>query len=234
MSTITRSSKRPVTCDPATRVTRSLLGYGVLAGPFYVVVSLAQALTRDGFDLTRHSWSLLSNGSLGWIQITNFVLSGLFTIAAAVGLSRALGGTGLRSSRGSRWAPRLLGVYGVSLIGAGAFRADPAAGFPAGTPADANAVSWHGMLHLAVGAVGFLCLIAACFVLATRFARERSRGWATYSAVTGVIFFGGFVGIASGQGNPATVVTFVVAVLVAWSWVSALSVHFYRRSLTNH
>jgi hypothetical protein len=209
---------------------KPLLALGVLAGPFYVVVSLAQALTRDGFDLTRHSWSLLSNGSLGWIQITNFVLSGLFTIAAAVGLSRALGGTG----RGARWAPRLLGAYGVSLIGAGAFRADPAAGFPVGTPPDANAVSWHGMLHLAVGAVGFLCLIAACFVLAGRFAREGSRSWAAYSAITGVVFFGGFVGIASGQGNPATVVTFVVAVLVAWSWVSALSVHFYRRSLTNH
>ena len=209
---------------------KPLLALGVLAGPFYVVVSLAQALTRDGFDLTRHSWSLLSNGSLGWIQITNFVLSGLFTIAAAVGLNRALGGTG----RGARWAPRLLGAYGVSLIGAGAFRADPAAGFPVGTPPDANAVSWHGMLHLAIGAVGFLCLIAACFVLAGRFAREGRRAWAAYSAVTGVVFFGGFVGIASGQGNPATVVTFVVAVLVAWSWVSALSVHFYRRSLTNH
>ena len=29
-------------------ITRSLLGYGVLAGPFYLVVGLAQALTRDG------------------------------------------------------------------------------------------------------------------------------------------------------------------------------------------
>jgi hypothetical protein len=63
------------------QTTRSLLGYGVLAGPFYVTVSLAQALTRDGFDLTRHAWSLLSNGSLGWIQITNFVLTGLMVPA---------------------------------------------------------------------------------------------------------------------------------------------------------
>jgi hypothetical protein len=230
MSTSTSTSGSAVACDPATRVTKSLLGYGVLAGPFYVVVSLAQALARDGFDLTRHSWSLLSNGSLGWIQITNFVLTGLFTILAAVGLSRALGGSG----RGARWAPRLLGAYGVSLIGAGAFRADPAAGFPVGTPPAANAVSWHGMAHLAVGAVGFLCLIAACFVLASRFSRAGSRDWATYSAITGVVFFAGFVGIASGQGNPVTVIAFVVAVLVAWSWVSALCAHFYRRSLTNH
>lgn len=231
MSTLTsNTSTSPVACDPATRVTKSLLGYGVLAGPFYVVVSLAQALTREGFDLSRHSWSLLSNGGPGWIQITNFVLSGLFTIAAAVGLSRALGNTG----RGRRWAPRLLGAYGVSLIGAGAFRADPAAGFPVGTPADADAVSWHGMLHLAIGAVGFLCLIAACFVLASRFAREGRRRFALYSRATGVIFFAGFAGIASGQGNPVTILAFVAAILVAWSWVSAVSVSFYRRSLSNH
>jgi len=44
------------------RVTRSLLGYGILAGPLYIVVALAQALTRDGFDLSRHPWSLLANG----------------------------------------------------------------------------------------------------------------------------------------------------------------------------
>lgn len=49
----------------ANRVTRSLLGYGMLAGPFYVAVSLAQALSRDGFDLTRHAWSLLANGEHG-------------------------------------------------------------------------------------------------------------------------------------------------------------------------
>jgi Protein of unknown function (DUF998) len=210
--------------------TNRLLTCGIVAGPLYVVVSLSQALTRKGFDLTRHSWSLLANGDLGWIQITNFVVSGLLVIAAAVGLGRALAG-----GRGARWAPRLLGAYGVSLIGAGAFRADPAAGFPVGTPPDANAVSWHGMAHLAVGAIGFGCLIAACFVLASRFARDGRRDWAIYSRVTGVVFLAGFLGIASGQGNPVTIIAFVIAVLIAWSWVSAVSMHFSpSRTLANH
>src|SRR4051794_21317997 len=101
----------------ANRVTRSLLGYGVIAGPFYVAVSLAQALTREGFDLTRHPWSLLSNGALGWIQITNFVLTGLMVLAAAAGILRAV--------PGSRWGGRLVGVFGASLVAAGALRADP-------------------------------------------------------------------------------------------------------------
>ncbi|MEP6798595.1 MAG: DUF998 domain-containing protein, partial [Lapillicoccus sp.] len=75
-------------CAGPDRVTKSLLGYGVLAGPFTVGLSLAQAFTRPGFDLTRHPWSLLENGDLGWLQVTNFVLTGLMVIAFAVGLAR--------------------------------------------------------------------------------------------------------------------------------------------------
>ena len=211
-------------CDPATRVTRTLVAYGVIAGPLYVLVSLLQALTRDGFDLTRHTWSLLSNGALGWIQITNFVLTGLMTVAFAVGLRRALG-----TGRGATWAPRLVAGYGLSLVGAGIFRADPALGFPAGTPQDATAVSWHGMLHFVCGGIGFSCLIAACFVIARRFATEGRPGWAAYSRVTGVVFLAGFAGIASGAGNAGTVLAFVAAVVLTWGWVSAVAVHLYRR-----
>src|SRR3954468_19744678 len=99
------------TCTPDARIIKSLLSYGIIAGPFYVTVSLVQAFTREGFDLSRHAWSLLSNGDLGWIQITNFILPGLMVVATAVGLRRAL-----TPGRGRVWAPLLLGAYGVSLI----------------------------------------------------------------------------------------------------------------------
>ena len=148
MTTTTPSTTTPTTtrgCDPATAVTRSLLGWGAVAGPFYVAVSLAQASTRDGFDLTRHPWSLLENGSLGWIQSANFVLTGAMVAAFAVGLARAGAG---------RWAPRLLALYGAGLAAAGLLTADPMAGFPVGTPAGpAQAPSWHGTLHLAAGGI---------------------------------------------------------------------------------
>ena len=45
--------------DTRAAVTRSMLGWGVLAGPIYVATGLALALTRDGFDLTEHALSLL-------------------------------------------------------------------------------------------------------------------------------------------------------------------------------
>lgn len=208
-------------CTPTARITRSLLGYGIIAGPFFVVVSLAQALTRDGFDVTRHAWSLLSNGDLGWIQITNFVLTGLMTIAGSVGLRRAL-----NPGRGRTWAPLLVGAYGASLIGAGIFTADPAPGFPVGAPATTT-ISWHGMLHFMIGGVGFACLIAACFVLAGRFASAGKAGLAWFSRVTGVVFLAGFVGIASGSQGP-TVLAFVAAVIVVWTWMSSVCVSLYR------
>jgi hypothetical protein len=208
-------------CTPAIRITKSLLGYGVIAGPLYVVVALAQALTRDGFDLSKHAWSLLANGEFGWIQITNFIVTGLMTVAAAIGLRRAL-----TPGRGRTWGPLLIATYGVSLIGAGLFRADPAQGFPAGTP-ETTTISWHGMLHFIVGGIGFLCLIAACFVLASRFTRDGRPWLAWFSRVTAVVFLAGFVGIASGSHGPTTL-AFVAAVLTAWAWVSTISVRFYR------
>jgi hypothetical protein len=214
------TATNPVTdlvCTPAVRVTRSLLGYGVIAGPVYVAVSLAQALTRPGFDPSRHAWSLLENGDLGWLQITNFILTGLMTLAAAVGIRRAIG---------SGWTPRLIGAYGVSLVGAGIFRADPAQGFPLGTP-DVTTISWHGMLHFMVGTIGFGCLIAAGLVLGRRFARQGQRGLAWFSRVAAVGLILGFAGIASGSHGPTTL-AFVAAVVTVCAWLCTVSVHLYR------
>jgi hypothetical membrane protein len=195
----------------------------VIAGPVYVTVALAQALTRDGFDLTRHPWSMLSNGAHGWIQITNFFLTGLMVIAFAVGLRRALDG-----GVGARWAPRLVAAYGLSLIAAGAFRADPGLGFPVGTPAGPGPVSWHGTLHFAAGCIGFSCLAAACFVVARRFAAEGRPSWARFSRVAAGAFLAGFAMVASGSGVPGAVVAFTAAIILIWGWMSVVAVDRYR------
>jgi Protein of unknown function (DUF998) len=210
--------------------TRRLLTAGLVAGPLYLLVGSAEALTRPGFDPTRDDWSLLSSGDLGWIHIALFISTGLLTIAGAAGMRRALAG-----GRGSTWGPRLVGLYGLGLIGAGIFIADPARGFPPGTPADAQAISWHGLLHLVSGGVGFAGLIAACMVFARRFAGLGQRTWAAYSVATGVLFFAAFVGIASGSqsGGPVLVgvtLAFTAAVVLGWAWISALAAKLMVRS----
>src|SRR5690348_12082193 len=111
-------------CSPAQRVTRSLLGYGVLAGTVFEVSILIQGLTRHGFRLAHHDASLLSNGPLGWIQIATFGVSGAMTIACAVGMRRAMAGR-----PGGTWGPRLIAIFGAGLMAAGLLRADPAYGF---------------------------------------------------------------------------------------------------------
>jgi hypothetical protein len=217
------------TCDPETRVTRSLLGYGVLAGPVYVTASLVQALTRPGFDLSRHEWSLLATGPHGWIQIANLALTGAMVLAFTVGLRRALAG-----GPAARWAPRLIGVYGASLVAAAAFRADPAFGFPVGTPDAPGAVSSHGMLHLVSGAVGFTALAAACFVIARRYTREARRAPAVFARATGIVFLLGFGAVAAGAGRPAANLAFTAAVIIVWAWLATVAGDRYRSSGASH
>jgi hypothetical protein len=211
-------------CPPlAERITKSLLGYGVIAGPVYVLVVAAQAATRDGFDPTRHAASQLANGGLGWIQIANFVVTGAMTIAAAVGVRRALG-----PGRMSAWASGLLVAYGAALVVAGIFRADPSDGFPPGTPTRLGEVSWHGLVHFAVAGLGFACLVAACFVLGAWFARGGQAPWAWFSRVTGVVFAGSFLALSSGSGGTVSVLVFTAAVVLVWIWLAAVSVRLYR------
>src|SRR5215472_16808576 len=115
--------------------TRALLACGVVAGPMYVTVTMAQALTRDGFDLRQHHFSWLTTGDLGWIHQSNMVLTVLF----AVGVRRLL-----RTGRGAVWGPRLLVLFGVAYVIGGLLTADPVAGFPPGTTAEMVLTTWHG------------------------------------------------------------------------------------------
>src|SRR3954454_19691866 len=64
----------------ATSSSQALLTCGAVAGPLWAVVSLAQAATREGFDISRHPLSALSNGALGWLQIANFVVAGVLMV----------------------------------------------------------------------------------------------------------------------------------------------------------
>jgi hypothetical protein len=210
-------------CPPlADRITKSLLGYGIIAGPFYVVTAAVQALCRDGFDPTRHAVSQLANGAFGWVQIVNFILTGVMTIAGAVGIGRALRPGGL-----ARWAAGLLTVYGVGLIAAGILRADPTDGFPPGTPSGAARITWHGTGHIIAGGLGFACFVAAGFVLGAAFAGMNFVGWAWISRLVAFAFGTAFVFLASGTGGAVANTLFTAAVIIAWAWLSAASAKLY-------
>ncbi|GAA0740987.1 DUF998 domain-containing protein [Dactylosporangium roseum] len=210
--------------------TRTLLTCGIVAGPLYIVVVVLQMLTRDGFDISRHPASMLSNGDQGWIQIANFVACGLLFVACAIGLRRILGPT---AGPGATWGPRLIGVFGAGMLGAAAFSADPADGFPPGTPnGTPTTMSWHAGVHLLVAGIAFLALIAACFVFTRRFAAAGRTDWAAFSGVTGAAFLATWSLIFTLQGSRPANIAFALAIALAMVWASLLAAHHRPRPAT--
>ncbi len=207
------ASTATVRSEASDTPTRALLACGAVAGPLFIVVAGIQALTRTGFDPSKHPVSLLSLGGPGWIQITNFVLTGLLFLAAAVGIRRAL-----RPGRASKWGPRLIGTLGVALVAGGVFVADPGLGFPAGTPEGIpSEMSWHGMVHAAAPVIGFLALTLACFVFARRAFGLGHRAWAVFSVATGI-------GIQALGVIPNVTLNFLplwAALVLGFGWASA-------------
>lgn len=219
MQRVTPTKQANLANDRSETITKALLICGVVAGPLYMVVGAIQVLTRPGFDVRYNMLSQMSLGDQGWIQIANFVVGGLLVLAGAVGIRRALG-----SGPASTWGPRLVGVYGLGLIAAAIFSADPGFGFPPGTPAGPpTTMSTHSLLHFVSALFGFFAIIGACVVFARRFAKLGQRGWATYSVVTGVFFLVAFLGTASGSGGVAFTLALWGALALAWVWLSTLS-----------
>ncbi|WP_248964857.1 DUF998 domain-containing protein [Sphaerisporangium perillae] len=200
---------------PSEAVTRRLLTCGLVAGPLYVIVVGVQMLTREGFDISRHPISLLSLGSLGWIQIADFVAGGLLSVAFAAGLRRAL-----HPGPAGTWAPLLVGLYGVGLIAGGIFVPDPALGFPPGAPGGTpDQFSWHGLLHAFAPPVAFTALVLACLVFVRRFVVLRRWGWALYSAATAVTA----LALVAWPGQDGLSVRLAVAVVLTFAWTTALA-----------
>ncbi|MEU8300875.1 DUF998 domain-containing protein [Micromonospora sp. NPDC048909] len=206
--------------------TRKLLLCGIVAGPLFVLTFLIDGATRDGYNPLRHPVSSLALGEHGWTQTVNFLVCGLLTLAFAIGVRRAL-----RPGRAATWGPLLIGVWAVGLLVAGAFTTDPVSGYPAGTPDAPTAYSTSGALH---DGVGFPALIVAFFVFTRRFAGQRRRGWAIYSALTGLAFLAGFILASAGFSQTAGLVDLAglyqrITIVIGLLWLTLLAVH-----LRNH
>jgi hypothetical protein len=102
--------RRVNTWTANTNWTTGLLARGVVAAHHSSGSRWIEALTREGFDLRRHAISMLSLGDLGWIQVTNFLASGLLTVFFAIGVWKRLRRGGAGTS-----GPLLIGIFGVGV-----------------------------------------------------------------------------------------------------------------------
>jgi hypothetical membrane protein len=213
MTTITTRSRT----DTATR---AMLTAGVIVGPLFVATATVQILTRDGFDLRRHPISMLSVGEHGWINVTNFILAGVLSIIFSIGLARVL-----TDGPASRWGPRFCALFGVGLVIGGVFRADPALGFPAGAPEGyPEHLTAHAMIHAVAPPLSFLSLIAACLVIARRFAADGLDRAAALTRIVAAVCF-----VLSVPVGPGFSIRLFVAVALAFGWVAAYAVYLLRR-----
>jgi Protein of unknown function (DUF998) len=208
--------------------TKTLLACGVIGGPLFVLAFLVEGATRAGYDPLRHPVSSLALGDSGWMQTTSFIVVGFLTLAYAAGLRRRLW-----PGKGSSWGPLLIGVWAIGLLGAGVFATDSVSGYPPGAPDRLSGYSWHGALHDLFSLPAFAALAAACFVFGRWFAGRGERGWAIYSAVSGVVFALGFILSSAGFGQAEGLVNLAglfqrVAVIIGFGWLTLLAVHFLR------
>jgi len=167
---------RPVP-RPLLRRPASALATGVAS----FVLTTLQGCYREGFDPWQQAISALSLGPNGWLQMLNLTAFGLVVLTTAFSWRRILAG-----ARGGTSYPILTALVGLSFIGVGLIRQDPAPGYnPDGLRA--TMPTPLGLAHLAIAGVAAFSSVAGLLVMAVRLARDPAwRHWPLYSCITAV------------------------------------------------
>lgn len=210
--------------------TRGLLICGVIAGPVFTFLWFVNGLARTNYDPMRHPVSSLAIGELGWTQVSNFLVTGLLTLALAYGLRDAL-----QSRAGSKWTVIWIAAVGIGLIGAGLFVADPVNGYPLGTAPLLMQPTIIGRLHRLFSALVFFGLPGAGFTLARLFARNNEHAWATYSRFSAIAFIAVFILTSVGFAQVEPLVNYAgllqrITLLIGLTWMTLLSLHLLTTS----
>jgi Protein of unknown function (DUF998) len=201
---------------------RASLACGMIAGPLFVGAFTLEGARRPDYEPGRHPVSSLSLGRSGWTQKLNFLTTGALTVAFAAGL---------RDDRDQRWLPRLVGMVGTGLVGAGVFDCDPIGGYPPGTPDLPAERTVHGVLHDVASTPVFVALPVACAISARRFASDGERALSTYSAASGLAFAGSFVMASRGFAGAGGGGRYQRAALITgFGWMGVLAAVRFART----
>lgn len=194
---------------------RSFFLAGIVLGPMFYTLVLVQMATRAGFDITRQPLSLLALGDAGWIQTANFIVTGLLGFALALALfALNRGAPGVA-------AACLIALFGVGIIIAGLFPADPSMGFPPGAPEGVPAeMSQSARMHGLGFMVSFTALMLAIVALGVMFWGANT-GLAVASFIVALLI-PVLVGAGMARMEWASLAFFFVGVL-AFGWLTVIS-----------
>jgi hypothetical protein len=161
--------------------TRFLVAAGLVGPLFFFIVVIVEGATRPGYNAWHDVVSTLALGPGGWVLTAGLAALGVLLVCFGVGLRRVLD-----PGRGSTWGPILIAITGLAFIGEAIFASDPTLGYP---PGPATTSTLHGSLHNVLSAAFETpAVVAACIVLARRFAQARGgRPWVMYSVATIVV-----------------------------------------------
>lgn len=203
---------------PISKATSGLLICGIVAGPLFLSLSIAQALLREGFDVARQPISFLSLGTMGWMQRSNFVLTGLLVFALAVGIRRVL-----TSRAGRVGVPLAIAGLGAGLMVAGVFPPDPGFGYPTGTPEGPPSVlTYTSTLHAVGFTLSFVGFAVADVLLMRAALARRQWGMVAFSFVTGAAA----LVLAMAPGDEGIALRNLFAAGFLWAWVTTTSLRF--------
>ena len=183
-----------------------LLGAGLVAAGLFVAITLVEIFIRPGFSIQRHAISMLSLGERGWLMAAIFIISGLLTLAFALGFWKASGAV---------FATVLIALYGAGLVLAGIFPAPAGMGFPPGTPEDMQPVMDRGAtIHSIAFMLAFGALILGAFALGLHYWQLGATPLALVFLAIGVVI-PVLIGIGMGGVVPPGIAFYIAAVL-AW------------------
>jgi hypothetical membrane protein len=186
---------------------RDLLGCGVAGAASFVLIIIVNDALRPHYEPMRDFVSEAAIGRHGWVQIANFVTSGMLITASSPALSRAV----------NAWTGRLVRIFGTSLTLAGVFVSDP-------VPHEKT--TWHGNAHNVVSVFVFASLTLACFTAA----RWRpTPGWRWYCVLTGIAVPALFV--AAGAASGTAGLWQRLSIIVGWTWLMVLELRAMRDPL---
>jgi len=135
---------------------------GILAPIIFVGVFTVEGGLRNGYDPMSMYISALSLGNRGWVQISNFIILGIFLFLFTLGLSKEFQ-TG-KASRG--------GIITFYILSALFFISGPFVMDPAETPTDQMTV--HGFIHGISGGIVFLLMPIIMFIFLRRFISDNT------------------------------------------------------------
>jgi Protein of unknown function (DUF998) len=136
---------------------------GLLAPSIFVFTFTILGFIQHDFHAMSMYVSALSLGNFAWIQITNFLVLGIFLLAFAIQIFKDHS-----IENKSKAAPILLLISALCFLFSGPFVMDPM-----GTPQ--NEMTTHGLIHGILGGIVFMLMPITCFVFYKSF--ERSEHW---------------------------------------------------------